>query len=153
MYSPGPCANGMTGMSGSSTCSGHGAMNGGGCPAAAHHRRSSNPAWNWLPWRPSVADSSSSDINSTLARLRYVAYNCTPSACRCSVSFDMLATAAAAPSECVFDLFVEMMINIFPFFFLRVASRRIFFLCVITEGRATNRVLLLSGRMIITASP
>lgn len=104
LYSPGPCANaGMTGMSGSSTCSGHGGINGGGCPAAAHHRRSSNPAWNWLPWRPSVADSSS-DVNSTLSsRVRYVTTS-DGDTVACHLISWSTTTCSAAAKVCIWSL-------------------------------------------------
>ena len=51
LYSPGPCANGA---GGAVQCSGQGhGSSANGCLA---HRR--NPAWNWLPWRPSNSENS-----------------------------------------------------------------------------------------------
>ncbi|KAK4002448.1 uncharacterized protein LOC116926909 [Daphnia magna] len=69
LYSPGPCANGTGGASGQVNCSGqaHGVNStNGSCPA--HRRPAGNPGWNWLPWRPSVSDSS--DVSSTVRTRR-----------------------------------------------------------------------------------
>ncbi|XP_046441992.1 uncharacterized protein LOC124192631 [Daphnia pulex] len=69
LYSPGPCANGTGGASGQISCGGqaHGVNSANGnCPA--HRRPTGNPGWNWLPWRPSVSDSS--DVSSTVRTRR-----------------------------------------------------------------------------------
>ena len=68
LYSPGPCANAGAPPGSGTQCVGHQGGPGVSCPAHHHHhhhRRSggssgggSGPAWNWLPWRPAVSDSS-----------------------------------------------------------------------------------------------